>query len=234
MNKILNKDKSSYFEFEKSTSLDLCSFSKYTGWNSLIVIKINLKKDKNLTYDFIRSKFSEIYNKEKILVVVKGVLKFSFKKKEFFLNEFDALNFFSNEYEIECKENTEAYLISAKDLIAHDKDSIFFNFKKDIKPVDLWGGQCISRIYVGENLSLVLFDLKPGFKFNDKGHSNEQITWVVEGEMNFYANKIEKKLNKSNAVDIGANHEHGGISNGAIGFDVFYPKRDEKKYNKNV
>ena len=43
-----------------------------------------------------------------------------------------------------------------------------------------------------------------------------------------------KKLNKSNAVDIGANHEHGGISNGAIGFDAFYPKRDEKKYNKNV
>ena len=82
MNKILNKDESSYFEFEKSTSLDLCSFSKYTGWNSLIVIKINLKEDKNLTYDFIRSKFSEIYNKEKILVVVKGVLKFSFKKKE--------------------------------------------------------------------------------------------------------------------------------------------------------
>ena len=60
------------------------------------------------------------------------------------------------------------------------------------------------------------------------------IPWVIEGEMNFYANKIEKKLNKSNAVDIGANHEHGGISNGAIGFDAFYPKRDEKKYNKNV
>ena len=79
-----------------------------------------------------------------------------------------------------------------------------------------------------------MFDLKPGFKFKDRGHSNEQITWVIEGEMNFYANKIEKKLNQFNGVDIGENDEHGGISNGAIGFDAFYPKREEKKYNENL
>ena len=138
---------------------------------------------------------------------MKGALKFSFKKKEYFLKEFDVVNFFVGEYEIESQENTEAYLISAKDLTDQDKDSIFFNFKNDIKPVDLWGGQCISRIYNGENLDLVLFDLKPGFQFNDKGHTNEQITWVVEGEMDFYANKLEKKLNRSNGVDIGKNHK---------------------------
>ncbi|MDB9774013.1 hypothetical protein OAB21_00085 [Candidatus Pelagibacter sp.] len=96
------------------------------------------------------------------------------------------------------------------------------------------GGQCISRVYAGENLNLVMFDLKPGFKFNDKGHANEQITWVIKGEMNFYSNKVEKKLNQFNAVDIGENHEHGGISNGAIGFDAFYPKRKEEKYNKII
>ena len=234
MSKLLNKDKSTYFEFEKIANLELTNFAKYTGWNNLIVIKINLKKDKILAHDFINSEVSETYNKEKILVVVKGALKFSFKKKEYFLKEFDVVNFFAGEYEIESQENTEAYLISAKDLTDQNKDSIFFNFKNDIKPVDLWGGQCISRIYAGENLNLVLFDLKPGFQFNDKGHSNEQITWVVEGEMDFYANKFEKKLNRSNAVDIGRNHEHGGISNGALGFDAFYPKRDEEKYKKNI
>ena len=234
MSKLLNKDKSTYFEFEKIANLELTNFAKYTGWNNLIVIKINLKKDKILAHDFINSEISETYNKEKILVVVKGALKFSFKKKEYFLKEFDVVNFFAGEYEIESQENTEAYLISAKDLTDQNKDSIFFNFKNDIKPVDLWGGQCISRIYAGENLNLVLFDLKPGFQFNDKGHSNEQITWVVEGEMDFYANKFEKKLNRSNAVDIGRNHEHGGISNGALGFDAFYPKREEEKYKKNI
>ena len=234
MSKLLNKNKSTYFEFEKIANLELTNFAKYTGWNNLIIVKINLKKDKILAHDFINSEISETYNKEKILVVVKGALKFSFKKKEYFLKEFDVVNFFVGEYEIESQENTEAYLISAKDLTDQDKDSIFFNFKNDIKPVDLWGGQCISRIYAGENLDLVLFDLKPGFQFNDKGHSNEQITWVVEGEMDFYANKLKKKLNISNAVDIGRNHEHGGISNGALGFDAFYPKREEEKYKKNI
>jgi len=234
MSKLLNKNKSTYFEFEKIANLELTNFAKYTGWNNLIIVKINLKKDKILAHDFINSEISETYNKEKILVVVKGALKFSFKKKEYFLKEFDVVNFFVGEYEIESQENTEAYLISAKDLTDQDKDSIFFNFKNDIKPVDLWGGQCISRIYAGENLNLVLFDLKPGFQFNDKGHTNEQITWVVEGEMDFYANKLKKKLNISNAVDIGRNHEHGGISNGALGFDAFYPKREEEKYKKNI
>jgi len=234
MSKLLNKNKSTYFEFEKFTNLESANFAKYVGWNNLIIVKINLKKNKNLTHDFINSVISETYNKEKILVIVKGIIKFSFKRREYFLKEFDVVNFFTGEYEIESQENTEAYLVSAKDLTDQDKDSIFFNFKNDIKPVDLWGGQCISRIYAGENLDLVLFDLKPGFQFNDKGHTNEQITWVVEGEMDFYANKLEKKLNRSNGVDIGKNHKHGGISNGALGFDVFYPKRGEEKYKKNT
>jgi quercetin dioxygenase-like cupin family protein len=234
MNEIIDKDKSSYFDFKKSTNSDAFNFSMHTGWSGLVVIKFKLEKDQDLTSDFIRLKFSEIYNKEKILVVVKGILKISLKKKYFLLKEFDALNFFSDEYKIECKEDTVAYLVSAKNSTVYDKDSIFFNFKNDIEPKDLWGGQCISRIYAGENLNLVMFDLKPEFKFNDKGHSNEQITWVIEGEMDFYANKIEKKLNQFNAVDIGKNHEHGGVSNGALGFDAFYPKREEKKYNQNI
>ena len=234
MNKIINKDISNFFDFKKPAISNGFNFSSYTGWNSLVIIKFNLEKDQNLTSDFIKLKFPEIYDKEKILVVVKGTLKISLRKKHFLLKEFDALNFFSDEYKIECKKNTIAYLVSAKNLTEYNKDSIFFNFKNDIELKNLWGGQCISRIYAGENLNLVMFDLKPGFEFNDKGHSNEQITWVIEGEMNFYANKIKKKLNQFNGVDIGENHEHGGVSNGAIGFDAFYPKRKEKKYNKNI
>ena len=45
--------------------------------------------------------------------------------------------------------------------------SEYFNFKKDIKAIDIWGGQCISRPYSGVDLNIVLFDLKPGFEFND-------------------------------------------------------------------
>ena len=54
MNKIINKDKSSYFDFKKSVNSDAFNFSIYTGWNSLVVMKFNLEKDQNLTSDFIK------------------------------------------------------------------------------------------------------------------------------------------------------------------------------------
>ena len=39
-----------------------------------------------------------------------------------------------------------------------------------------------------------MFDLKKGFKFYDKGHSNEQITLVRVNE--FYSHKLKDKLSK--------------------------------------
>ena len=101
---------------------------------------------------------------------------------------------------------------------------------KDIDPKDIWGGQCISRVFNGDSLNLVLFDLKSGFKFHDEGHMNEQLTWVIEGEMDFYVNKLKNKLSSGSGVDIASFDVHGGISNGAVGFDAFYPKRGEKIY----
>ena len=74
--------------------------------------------------------------------------------------------------------------------------------------------------------------IKPGFKFEDKGHANEQITWLVLGKMDFYANGKNKTLTSDIGVDIGPNHIHGGVSGGALGYDAFYPKREEIKYKK--
>ena len=79
-------------------------------------------------------------------------------------------------------------------------------------------------------MTLVLFDLKPGFKFEDKGHANEQITWLTNGEMAFYSNGNKKTLTADIGVSIGPNHVHGGVSKGALGFDAFFPKRIEEKY----
>jgi quercetin dioxygenase-like cupin family protein len=73
--------------------------------------------------------------------------------------------------------------------------------------------------------------LKKGFEFEDKGHENEQITWLIEGKMNFHSNGESKILTSENGgIDIGPNHLHGGVSEGAIGFDAFFPKRQEAKY----
>ena len=84
------------------------------------------------------------------------------------------------------------------------------------------------KSFFGESLNVVLFDLKNGFKFNDTGHENEQITWVIKGDMDFYVENVKEKLTEDNGVDIGSFQIHGGVSNGAIGFDAFYPKREEK------
>jgi hypothetical protein len=52
--------------------------------------------------------------------------------------------------------------------------------------------------------------------------------------MNFHADGNHKLLSCNDGVDIGPNHVHGGISNGAIGFDAFFPKRQELKYRKDL
>ena len=151
--------------------------------------------------------------------------------KEINLKEFDALNISSDEknYEIKSLEDSIIFIISSENFKKGGLESEYFNFKKDIKPIDIWGGQCISRPYSGKELNIVLFDLKPGFKFSDKGHANEQITWLINGSMNFYCNSINQELTDLTGVDIGPNHEHGGVSNGAVGFDAFFSKKRKWK-----
>ena len=232
MSRMENKNHSKYFGLFNIFNRKNFSISEFKGWNGLLLIKLNFKKGSVINSTLIKSKFFDINLKEKIFFVVSGVVELKLNKQKFNLKEYDALNFFyeNENYEIFCTEDAEAYIISVEGLKKIKKSPIFFNFKKDIIPNDIWGGQCISRVYFGESLNLVMFDLKPGFKFHDNGHENEQITWVVKGTMDFYVENAKKKLSPDLGVDIGKSKFHGGVSNGAIGFDAFYPKREEKKY----
>ena len=207
-------------------------FSEYKGWNGLIIMKLNLQNNAIIENNSIKSKYFDVNDKEKIIILVKGNIEVKSNNKTYSLNEFDAVNFYADNtsYTIKSNSNSQIFIISADKLKPQKKDPIFFNFLKDIKPKDIWGGQCISRVFFGESLNVVLFDLKNGFKFNDTGHENEQITWVIKGDMDFYVENVKEKLTEDNGVDIGSFQIHGGVSNGAIGFDAFYPKREEKKY----
>jgi quercetin dioxygenase-like cupin family protein len=229
---MVKNNQSTFFEFKNESGEGNFSISEFKGWNGSLIIKLDIPKNLTIKDDLIISKHFDILNKEKIIVVTQGEIDFKLNNKSFLLKEFDAVNLFSNnsKYEIKSLVDSQIYIISAENLKPQKKDPIFFNFFEDIVPKDIWGGQCISRVFYGECLNIVLFDLKPGFKFHDEGHENEQITWVVKGEMDFYAKDLKKKLQPGTGVDIGGYDLHGGISNGAIGFDVFYPKRNEKKY----
>jgi quercetin dioxygenase-like cupin family protein len=230
-----DKIKSKYFDFNNLQKSKIPNSSEYKGWSGLSVIKFDIKKKQELNDKFIDSHYGDFCKKEKILVVASGKLEIKNNKEKRFLEKFDAIDFVTGieKYEIVCLEDSIIFMISSKNLENYQGETVFFNFKKNIESRDLWGGQCISRPYEGKGLTLVLFDLKPGFKFEDKGHPNEQITWVTTGSMNFYADGNKQKIKPNVGVDIGPNHIHGGISDGAMGFDAFFPKRQEIKYKKN-
>ena len=230
------KNKSKYFDFKKlSRSIENIIAYEYIGWNGLNVTKFYLPAKTNISNSLIDQHYPDLIKKEKIFVTTQGNLKLESDKLNTLFKEFDAVDFASarQNYTFNSLEDTTIFMIGAKDSKFNESKNNFFNFKKDIKAKDLWGGQIISRPYEGKDLTLVLFDLKPGFKFEDKGHSNEQITWLTKGLMEFYANGEKKTITPDIGVDIGPNHVHGGVSSGAMGFDAFFPKRQETKYKKN-
>jgi len=232
--KNISQINSKYFDFKTLTKHGDHLVCQHVGWSGLSIIKFDIKKGKNLNNSFIDSYYPDLCNKEKIFAITKGALELKSAEYQISLGKFDAVDLISESqnYQINCLEDSTVFMVSSKNLKNFNGKPVFFNFKKDITIKDLWGGQCISRPYEGRGLTLVLFDLKTGFKFEDKGHSNEQITWLIDGSMDFHANNNNKTLTPDNGVDIGPNHIHGGISAGAIGFDAFFPKRDETKYKR--
>ena len=225
--------KSNFFNFEEKLTFNKIQSSYYLGWNNLLIIKFEIIKNNIFEKKVIDISYPDLKDKQKIFVVTKGTLEVEVDNQKNTLNEFDAFDLVNKneEYEISAKENSVFFVICAKDLDGQIGKNVFFNFKKDLEKRDLWGGQCISRPYEGSGLTLVLFDLKKGFEFEDKGHENEQITWLIEGKMNFHSNGKSKTLTSENGgIDVGPNHSHGGVSAGAIGFDAFFPKRQEAKY----
>tara|TARA_Y100000816_G_scaffold292631_1_gene289364 strand:- start:23771 stop:24439 length:669 start_codon:yes stop_codon:yes gene_type:complete len=217
---------SDFFRFKKK------KVSIFKGWNNSSVIKLKIHKNGVKNYKDLLKIDKKLHQNEKIIILRKGKIKIHIDKKNFKMSKLDVLNLFSNNREIKITalENSEIFFVYC---IKKDQTSgkpKLFNFKKDIKPKNLWGGECISRVYYGKVLNVVMFDLKKGFKFHDNGHKNEQITWLLSGQMEFYVDKKKKLLKVDEGVSIGKSLFHGGISNGAIGFDAFFPRRNENRY----
>ncbi len=226
-----------FFNFtENLKSHKNINFFSYTGWSGLQVVKLLIPKSKKITNSQLDEIFPHLVNKEKIFISTENNIEFKSDDIDKTLNNLDAVDIVSKniKYEFYSLKDAFIFMISSSKSDAPHGKSIYFNFKKDLEARNLWGGQIISRPYEGKELTVVLFDLKPGFKFEDKGHANEQITWLTEGEMDFYSNDKKKLLKTDIGVSIGPNHLHGGVSGGALGFDAFYPKRNEDKYKTNT
>jgi len=231
------KINSEYFNFkDQSKLINNIEFFSYIGWSGLNVTKFLIPEASKITNFHLNEIFPDLKKKEKIFVTTKGNIEFKANDLDTHLNEFDAVDITSEtvNYNFNAMSDSSIFMISSIKSKTSEVKTNKFNFKKDIEARNLWGGQIISRPYEGKELTVVLFDLKPGFKFEDKGHANEQITWLTKGEMDFYSNGEKKKLTSDVGVSIGPNHVHGGVSGGALGFDAFFPKRIEKKYKKEL
>jgi len=228
------KAKSNFFSFKKIINTREYNVSYYKGWHDLLVLRINLLKSTK-TENF--SNFLEIKKSEKlekVIIISKGTLSIGKKNNFKKLRKFDCVHTKTSLKDLKIKNRgkSELFIVFGSKNIKMSNKLNFFNFEKNLKKTDLWGGKCISRVFNGKGMTLVLFRLKKGFKFHDKGHKNEQLTWLVNGKMKFYVKKKSKLLKSNGAsVDIGPHDYHGGMSFGAIGFDAFSPKRSEKRYS---
>ena len=192
------KINSKYFSFnEQSKSINNIDFSSYFGWSGLNVTKFIIPEASEITNFQLNHIFPDLKEKEKIFVIIKGNIDFKSNDLDATLNELDAVDIISKtvDYNFKALSDASIFMISSVKSKISEAKTIKFNFKKDIEARNLWGGQIISRPYEGKELTVVLFDLKSGFKFNDKGHANEQITWLINGEMDFYSNSQKKKTN---------------------------------------
>lgn len=226
---------SKYFSFkELQRPLGDVKVSNHSGWSGLEVFKFFVPKGKSISESIINTYKPDLIDKEKIFFTLDNDIILESKDFNLKLDKYDAIDFKNEQnYIFNSMNDASIFMISSKKSKKIEEKSIAFNFIKDVEKKNLWGGQIISRPYEGAELTLVLFELKEGFKFDDKGHENHQVTWLVDGEMDFYTDNKEQPLNTDIGVSIGPHHSHGGVSKGAMGFDAFFPKRDEKKY-KNI
>ena len=228
--------KGSFFKFLNKNKKNFI-YSSFKGWTCLEIFRFKVHKNQNFQKVFFDNLFKQKNREiEYNFINLDGLITFEVNKKKFKLTrKFDNLNFTShnNNFDLKASNNSSFYLIKSKNNKKTKKvKKVNYLSSAEIKKRDLWGGNIVSRVFETENMTIVLFKLKKNFQFHDEGHKNEQITWLIKGSMDFYRGKNKKKLKFGNGVDIGKYQPHGGISNEALGFDVFYPKRSEKRYKK--
>tara|TARA_B110000027_G_C16037296_1_gene263695 strand:+ start:541 stop:801 length:261 start_codon:yes stop_codon:yes gene_type:complete len=79
-----NKIESNFFNFEKKILTNEIKTSHYLGWNSLIIAKFEITKNKMLDDRIIDSTYPDLKDKQKIFIVTKGVLELKIDNKKMY------------------------------------------------------------------------------------------------------------------------------------------------------
>ena len=96
----------------------------------------------------------------------------------------------------------------------------------ELEPFPGYKGKAIHS----KNMTVVFWDIEAGKPFNKHSHPNEQITVMIEGEIEMTIDNVTKILKAKDMAIIPENTIHFGkaITNCKV-VDVFYPVREDYK-----
>jgi quercetin dioxygenase-like cupin family protein len=81
----------------------------------------------------------------------------------------------------------------------------------------------------GEKTMMTIFDFEPGAVIPVHKHPHEQITYIIEGELEFTVEGRSTILRKGDGVVIPSNCEHSAkvVAAPAKAVDAWYPRRED-------
>lgn len=85
------------------------------------------------------------------------------------------------------------------------------------------------RAVAGDKTMMTFFDLDPHAVIPPQRHPHEQISYVLEGEIEFALDGESRILRKGGGVVVGADREHSVrvLDGPALAVDAWYPIRDD-------
>ena len=103
----------------------------------------------------------------------------------------------------------------------------FFS-ESDLKAKQLLEG-VILKVAAGEKAMMTIFEFELDAVIPPHKHPHEQITYVVEGELEFTVEGKSRILGKGDGVVIPSNHEHSVkvLKAPAKAVDAWYPRRED-------
>ncbi|HEY8739363.1 MAG TPA: cupin domain-containing protein [Candidatus Dormibacteraeota bacterium] len=96
------------------------------------------------------------------------------------------------------------------------------------QPRQIWDG-IQGRVITGERMTMALVDLEPNIQLQEHHHTNEQMGFLIQGQMTFTIGGETRQLNPGDTYNIPSNVPHHASTGpkGCVVIDVFSPVRED-------
>jgi quercetin dioxygenase-like cupin family protein len=101
-----------------------------------------------------------------------------------------------------------------------------FQSVSEVRPYQIWGG-VVARAIQGDRLTMGIVDLDPGIAVPEHHHDNEQLGFVLRGQVTMVIGGDKRDLHTGDTYSIPSGVPHSATSgaDGATVVDVFAPGR---------